>query len=164
MSVFPVPGSPVPERQPANRWLSTTIIGAVLATGAVFIVAGAVFLSKQTANTWAITYEVTVTGPTDDRLSSISYAAAPARGEDSADVSEAEVRTDPAAGPGVPASWTTEVQITAQKRAGITATAQPGSTASCRILLDASRELARQTGSPGGTVSCSVDTPAFPAK
>ncbi len=120
--------------------------------------------SKQTADAWAVTYEIEVQGTSTELIGAVSYDKAPSRGEDSSSVTAGDVSTTKLADSKDSAVWKVEAQVTAQKRAAVTGTAQPGSIASCRILLDGVREISKNTAKPGEPVSCSADTPAFQKK
>lgn len=115
---------------------------------------------KATADAWAVTYEVSVSGGATGTLHDVAYLQAPARGEDSAEVVEGSVATS-SEGSGEKAAWRTETMVTAQQDAAIAATPGEGATATCRILLDETRELAAHSAGPGERVECSAATPAF---
>ncbi|MGQ3383282.1 hypothetical protein [Glutamicibacter sp. TV12E] len=115
---------------------------------------------KATADAWAVTYEVSVSGGAADTLHDVAYLQAPARGEDSSEVFEDSVATA-SEGSGEKAAWRTETTVTAQQDAAIAATPGEDATATCRILLDGTRELAEDSAGPGERVECSAATPAF---
>lgn len=146
-----------------STWLAASSAALVLGMGLTGC--GAVDdWDKATADAWAVTYQVTVSGENADALSDVSYLDSPSRGEDSAEVTEESVATTSDAGKKDETSWSTESVITAEKDAAIAATPAEGSTASCRILLDGVKEIAAQTGKPGERVECAVTTPAFGEK
>lgn len=146
-----------------STWLAASSAALVLGIGLTGC--GAVDgWNKATADAWAVTYEVTVSGENTDALSDVSYLDSPERGEDSAEVTEESVATTNDAGTKNESSWTAESVITAEKDAAIAATPAEGSTATCRILLDGVKEIAAQTGKPGERVECAVTTPAFGEK
>lgn len=62
------------------------------------------------------------------------------------------------------AVWSTTAMVTATQDSQITATPGPGATASCRILLDGTREIASETAARGEAVTCAAATPEFPTR
>ncbi|MFK0083043.1 hypothetical protein [Glutamicibacter sp. NPDC090743] len=153
-------------RSASNRtstWLAASSAGLVLGMGLTGCGAIESF-DKSTADAWAVTYEITVSGEAADALSDVSYLDSPSRGEDSAEVTEQAVATTSGAGKNSESIWTAQSVITAEKDAAIAATPAAGSTATCRILLDGVKEIAAQTGKPGERVECAVTTPAFGEK
>jgi hypothetical protein len=98
---------------------------------------------------WAITYEVI--GQSSGTLAKVGYANSPDRYQD-------EIAQQTVQGPvGVP--WKQDVVVAARQKAEITATPTGGRTLTCRILLDAQKELARATApGPGQPVSCARTT------
>lgn len=153
-------------RSTFNRTSSWLAAGAAaLALGAGLTGCGAVeSFNKSTADAWAVTYEVSVSGETVNALSDVSYLDAPARGEDSAEVTEQVVATVNDAENQQLASWRTESMVTAEQEAAVAATPAKGTAATCRILLDGVKEIAAVTGKPGERVECSATTPAFSGK
>lgn len=135
---------------------------AMLALGVGVAGCGAVeSYDKAVSDAWAVTYEVSVTGTTDDSLHDVSYLEAEKRGEDSTPVTEESVNTTEATGKNKNKVWSVESMVTAQKDASVAATPDKDGTATCRVLLDGVKEIASETGAPGERVQCDVTTPAF---
>ncbi|MEA5367374.1 hypothetical protein VA596_48140 [Amycolatopsis sp., V23-08] len=122
------------------------VLGTVVLCGALAGVAGC---SNPTGKSWAITYEVT--GQDNGTLAKVGYANSPDRYQD-------EIKQQSVQGPvGVP--WKQDVVVAAGQKAEVTATPTGGLTLTCRILLDAEKELARATApGPGQPVSCAKTT------
>ncbi|MDR4534428.1 hypothetical protein [Glutamicibacter sp. PS] len=149
----------------ARRGRRLLATGSILALGLSLTACGASdFLKKQTADAWSVTYEVTVEGKDINRLTEVSYLDAPSRGESSSNVPVGEAATTNSASNAAKASWTKDAMVTAEADARISATPGKGAKATCRILLDGERELAKKTGAPGKPVECSATTPAFETK
>lgn len=141
--------------------LSLTLVGALVA---VLAMSGCGFVQKQTSNAWSVSYEVTVVGEELNRLDAVSYLEAPSRGEDSETVDAGTVATSNLADDASKAVWSTTAMVTATQDSQVTATPGPGTTASCRILLDGTREIASETAARGEAVTCTAATPEFPAR
>ncbi|GLY43277.1 hypothetical protein Amsp01_093000 [Amycolatopsis sp. NBRC 101858] len=122
------------------------MLGTVVLCGAL---AGVAACSNPSGKSWAITYEVT--GQSAGTLANVGYADSPNRYDD-------EIKQQTVQGPvGVP--WKQDVVVTAGQKAEITATPTGDLTLTCRILLDAQKELARATApGPGKPVSCAKTT------
>ncbi|WP_284739994.1 MmpS family transport accessory protein [Amycolatopsis sp. RTGN1] len=122
------------------------VLGTVVLCGAL---AGVAACSNPSGKSWAITYEVT--GQNAGTLANVGYADSPNRYND-------EIKQQTVQGPvGVP--WKQDVVVTAGQKAEITATPTGDLTLTCRILLDAQKELARATApGPGKPVSCAKTT------
>jgi hypothetical protein len=122
------------------------VLGTVVLCGAPAGVAGC---SNPTGKSWAITYEVT--GQSSGTLAKVGYANSPDRYQD-------EITQQTVQGPvGVP--WKQDVVVAAGQKAEITATPTGGLTLTCRILLDAQKELARAAApGPGQPMSCAKTT------
>lgn len=136
------------------------VASAVLASSIVLAASGCAFVQRHTGDAWAVTYEVHVDQPTGSTLSGIRVEGAERRG-DSPRLHKigTEVTT---AKDGVGSRWEREVVVLAEQHASVSATPEPGATARCRILLDGTREIAKQTSvAPGEPVTCSVHTPSF---
>jgi hypothetical protein len=125
---------------------------------------GCDFVRAQSADTWSVSYEISLDGKTVNVIKAASYDEAPSRGLDSETIDMGDVPTTNSAYSTEKASWTHVTTITAERRASVSGTAPAGSVATCRILLDGSREIAKNTGAPGGTVSCAAETPKFDKK
>lgn len=135
---------------------------AMLALGAGLSGCGAVdSFGKATSDAWAVTYEVAVEGSSGNQLSEVSYLEAEKRGEDSSAVTEDSVSLAADAKDKSKKTWSAESMVTAEKEASISATPGKDGTATCRILLDGTREIASETGAPGERVLCQATTPAF---
>lgn len=135
---------------------------AMLTLGVGLAGCGAVdSFDKATSDAWAVTYEVTVAGTSNDSLHDVTYLEAEKRGEDSAPVTEGSVATTTDAEKKANKTWSVESMVTAQKDASIAATPDKDSTATCRILLDGVKAIATETGAPGERVQCDATTPAF---
>lgn len=147
-----------PLRRPAVRAAAAAVAGVALLTSMTGCRA------VLAPDTWAVTYKVELSGKDTSALKQASYEENDGRGGESKIVQAESLtaKTD-AAKPGV-ATWSQYANVTAEKKAGITATPAPGVTATCRILLDEKREIAVETGKPGEPVTCSVQTPAFEKK
>lgn len=159
-----VSGTRSPSTAPTGRGLKVKILGAVLAGATLLSATGCGFVQKQTADSWSVTYEVEVQGADINVLEDVSYDEAFSRGEESGTVTKGEVVTTNLATAKNRAKWSTTAMVTAGSQASVTAKPLPGATATCRILLDETRELIAKTGRPGETVTCTVETPAFDKK
>ena len=114
---------------------------------------------KATSDSWAVTYEVSVTGGDTSKITDIKYLESEKRGEAGTELSLPSGKTT-AEGMGT-AVWSLESIVTAEKDAAISAVPGKGSTATCRILLDGVKEIAAETSAPGERVECAATTPAF---
>lgn len=114
------------------------------------------------ADAWSVTYQVTLSGA-DHSSTSVSYLAAPQRGAISETVS---VENNPAtkSQDATTSVYSVVAQVTAKEIAKVTLTPAPGTTATCEILLDGTRSIAKNTAAAGQPVTCEVDTPAFDKK
>jgi hypothetical protein len=146
--------SAAPARRPVRA-------AAVLAVGAATVaLAGCSGIADDLADIYAITYEVTTTGPAAGGLVDVSYAEAEHRGRPSTvtDVGAAAV------GPGDEAAmstWSVETVVTAEDWAFAQATPVDGEALTCRILVDGVTEIATSTAAAGQPVTCQVPTPPF---
>ncbi|WP_459301102.1 hypothetical protein [Arthrobacter sp. TMN-49] len=140
-----------------TRILATMIAGTL----AVTAMSGCSFVEKQTSDAWSVSYEVTVAGGELNSLGSVSYDEAPSRGEDSSTVEKGTVATTNLIDAPGKAQWSATALVTATKKSSVAATPGPGSTASCRILLDGTKEIATAAAPAGQPVTCASTTPAF---
>ncbi|MFJ7288518.1 hypothetical protein ACIQUC_09390 [Curtobacterium sp. NPDC098951] len=144
------------QQRPVVRLLAAAAVAgsvAVLATGCSVV-------QRQTGDAWAVTYEVSVDRPSGAELSDVRVEGAERRG----DVPEVHRlgSEETGAGDGDGSRWSHDTIVLAEQRASVRATPGAGATATCRILLDGKREIARETSvRPGGVVRCRVATPAF---
>ncbi|MGH3652213.1 hypothetical protein [Glutamicibacter sp.] len=118
---------------------------------------------KATSDAWSVTYEIEVTGATG-QLPAVSYLESAKRGEPGTIVDVSEAVWVPDSKDPSRATWSVESIITAETDASLTATPAKGATATCRILLDGTKEIAARTGATGEPVECSATTPAFSGK
>jgi hypothetical protein len=126
------------------------VLGTVVLCGAP---AGVVGCSNPTGKSWASTYEVI--GQSSGTLAKVGYANSPDRYQD-------EITQQTVQGPvGVP--WKQDVVVAAGQKAEITATPTGGLTLTCRILLDAQKELARATRRGPGS-RCRAPGPPAPER
>lgn len=137
----------------------------ILGGAALALAAGATGCSavedfnKSTSDSWAVTYEVSVTGGDTSKITDIKYLESEKRGEAGTELSLPSGKTT-AEGKDT-AVWSLESIVTAEKDAAISAVPGKGTTATCRILLDGVKEIAAETSKPGERVDCAVTTPAF---
>lgn len=148
----------LPLKQRRTR-MPVTLVTALVG---VLAMSGCSFVEKQTSDAWSVSYEITVVGDELNRLDSVSYLDAPSRGEDSAAVAAGTVATSNVADDPSKAVWSTTALVTATQESSVTATPGPGTSASCRILLDETREIASETAPAGEAVTCTATTPEFP--
>ena len=136
------------------------VAAAVLASSIVFAASGCAFVQRHTGDAWAVTYEVHVDRPTGSTLSDVRVEGAARRGDSPKLHKIGTELTTVKDGGG--SRWEREVVVLAEQHASVRATPESGATARCRILLDGTREIAKQTSAaPGEPVTCSVHTPAF---
>jgi hypothetical protein len=146
---------PAPPARRAARTLTALALGAL-----TLAVSGCAGIADDLADIYAITYEVTTTGPAAGGIVDVSYAEAEHRGRPSivTDVGAA------AMGPGDEAAmstWSVEAVVTAEDWAFVQATPVDGEALTCRILVDGVREIASSTAAAGQPVTCQVPTPPF---
>lgn len=139
----------------AMKYAFGTVAVVALATSGI---SGCSALKKDA---WALTYEVTVPGDGPVELTDIAYTDQDKRGEDPKIVALERTVTGPVEGLADVTVWQAEAMLEVGLEASISATAPAGSPATCRILLDGGREIASNTGAPGGTVTCEATTPQF---
>lgn len=140
---------------------SVRLPAAVLVAGSVAgLATGCSFVQQQTGDAWSVTYEVRVDQPGGATLSDVRVEGADRRGE-APEVHRLGAEAT-GASDGEGPRWEHDAIVLAEQRASVRATPGGGATATCRILLDGEREIARETSSrPGDEVRCSADTPAF---
>lgn len=117
--------------------------------------------SSLRQDAWALTYELMVPGTESAELTNVSYSEQEKRGEDPQTTTLSSVTTGPLEGVADGTGWEADAMLEVGLTASITATAPEGVPATCRILLDGTREVASNTGEPGGSVTCEVVTPEF---
>ncbi|WGD37415.1 hypothetical protein [Lysinibacter sp. HNR] len=138
------------------------LLASGAALSAAVLLTGCGAIANEFANTYAITYEVTLSGPDTSELAEYSFEGKESR------VADAEIVQS--GGKGVPSLkttkgvWTHETMIQSTKKASISATPLPGTIAHCRILIDGKKEIASVEGKPGEAVTCEAVTPDFPKK
>lgn len=146
----------------SNR--STRIIRPFLAVAAVTLMVtslSACSLVNQTiGDAWSVTYRVVVDQPGDAEITHVTIGGAEKRGE-SPKVADMGSQTAVASADGKTAVWEDERVVLATEEALISATAPSGATATCSVLLDGTREIAKATSAPGEPVTCRVTTPSF---
>ncbi|RII92388.1 hypothetical protein DZF95_08010 [Clavibacter michiganensis] len=131
-----------------------------VAVAASFALAGCSGITDDIADIYAITYEVTTSGPADGGLADVSYAEASHRGRPSIvkEVGQASF------GPGDDSAssiWSVESVVTAEDWAFVQATPVDGEALTCRILVDGVTEIATSTAAAGQPVTCQVPTAPF---
>ena len=142
------------------RTRARTTAAAASALSIVLLASGCAFVQQHVGDAWSVTYEVSVDQPVGAELTGTRFDGADARGDEVTTQDVGPVRTATAQDGG--SSWEAESIVLAQGQASVTATPAPGATATCRILLDGTREIATATSaSPGAPVECTVDTPRF---
>lgn len=144
---------------PARVRVRTAAV-AVTALSIALLSSGCAFVQQHVGDAWSVTYEVSVDQPTGAELTGVSFEGADERGDSPSthEVGGATTGTEQSGG----SSWEGETIVLAGGRAAVTATPSPGATATCRILLDGTREIATATSaSPGEPAQCAIDTPAF---
>lgn len=116
---------------------------------------------NATSDAWAVTYQVSVDGRSDEKLRDVTYLEAEKRGEDSTEVTDDSISATAESKSSKGSVWSVESMVTAQKDAGVAATPAKDGIATCKILLDGVKEIASETGAPGERVDCKVNTPPF---
>ena len=135
--------------------------GIALAVGAASLaLAGCSGITNDLADIYAITYEVTTTGPADSGLTDVSYAEAAHRGRPSI-VKEVGQAAFAPGDDSASSIWSVESVVTAEEWAFVQATPVDGEALTCRILVDGVKEIATSTAAPGQPVTCQVPTPPF---
>jgi len=114
---------------------------------------------KATSDSWAVTYEITVSGGDASKITDIKYLESEKRGEAGTELTLPSGETTLDAKEN--AVWSLGSIVTAQKDAAISAMPGKEATATCRILLDGVKEIAAETSAPGERVECAATTPAF---
>ncbi|ALD13418.1 hypothetical protein [Clavibacter capsici] len=136
-------------------------VGTALALGAVTLaLAGCSSVMDDVADIYAITYEVTTTGPAADGLTDVSYAEASHRGRPSI-VKEVGQASFAPGDDSASSIWSIESVVTAEDWAFVQATPMDGEALTCRILVDGVKEIASSTAAPGQPVTCQVPTAPF---
>ncbi len=116
-------------------------------------------IGESLKDAYSITYEITLSGSDTSALESFSFA-----GKEKRDSETTEVLSTAKDAPSASANngkWSTETIINAEEIARITAVPKPDTVASCRILIDGSKEIAAEKGAPGAPVTCEAITPKF---
>lgn len=118
-------------------------------------------VNQVVGDAWSVTYQVVVDRPQDVELTDVTVEGAERRGA-SPEVTDLGSQTALASPGGEGALWEREVIVLAGDEARVSATPPSGSVATCRVLVDGTREIATATsGAPGEPVTCKVVTPAF---
>jgi hypothetical protein len=146
---------------PASRRRVLARSGIALGLGAASLALTACSgITEDLADIYAITYEVTTTGPADGGLTDVAYAEAARRGRPS--IVEEFGQAPFAPGDDSASSvWSVESVVTAEDWAFVQATPVDGEALTCRILVDGVREIATSTAAAGQPVTCQVPTPPF---
>lgn len=116
-------------------------------------------VKKSAADAWSVTYEVTTDGDAPAQLSEVSYLDAKDRMTKQHTEKVSHVATSSTEDGTF--AWTADSLVVTGDPASVSATPPLGVSATCRILLDGTREIASQTGAPGEAVHCESVTPAF---
>lgn len=144
----------------ANTLRFSAILGTALVLGGSLAGCSAIEnFQKSAADAWQVTYELSVDSTDAAALSNVSYSDQKTRTDKRATVDAGTISL--AAKAGSNATWTVDSLAVVGDQADISATAAAGQTATCRILLDGEREIAKETGTPGGTVNCAAKAPEF---
>jgi len=118
-------------------------------------------VNQTFGDAWSVTYQVAVDRPQDVELTEVTVEGAEKRGA-SPEVTDLGSQTALASTGGEGALWDREVIVLAGEEALVSATPPSGSIATCRVLVDGTREIATATSAaPGEPVTCKVVTPAF---
>lgn len=155
---------PIHKKPAGGRGLKTwAVTGVAIFLGLSVSGCGAIDdFNKVTADAWAVTYEVTVTGGDTGSLNDIEYLESLERGDDPVLLSVDTGVTTKARDGHDAALWSVESIVTAQMNAAVAATPGDGATATCRILLDGVQQIAEESAAPGERVECAALTPGFP--
>lgn len=149
----------MPDRLRRNRRL-TRVAGASLAAVLVATMSsGCSFIHNQTTPAWSVTYEVEVDQPAGASLTDVSVEGAETRGDEPKNMPLAKQATSQPDGQG--STWKHEVIVLVKEHAAVRATPPAGAVATCRILLDGKREIAKSVSAAGKSVSCEARTPDF---
>lgn len=118
-------------------------------------------VNQSFGDAWSVTYQVVVDRPQDVELTEVAVEGAEKRGA-SPEVTDLGSQTALASSGGEGALWEREVIVLAGEDARVSATPPSGSIATCRVMIDGTREIATATSeAPGEPVTCKVVTPAF---
>jgi hypothetical protein len=131
-----------------------------VAGAASFALAGCSGITDDIADIYAITYEVTTSGPADGGLADVSYAEASHRGRPSI-VKEVGQASFAPGDDSASSIWSVESVVTAEDWAFVQATPVDGEALTCRILVDGVTEIATSTAAAGQPVICQVPTAPF---
>ncbi|KAM9863858.1 hypothetical protein ACI1US_00242 [Leucobacter sp. BZR 635] len=116
-------------------------------------------VTKSAADAWSVTYEVTTDSDAPAQLSDVSYLDAKDRMTEQHTEQVSHAATAATADGSF--AWTADTIVVTGDPASVSATPPKGVSATCRILLDGTRELASETGAPGEAVHCESVTPEF---
>lgn len=149
-----------PQIRPSSllRTTATAVVALLLGVGASGCGAVAEY-EKSISDSWAVTYEISLSGAGTGQLSDITYLESEQRGEAGTQLTLPSGKAT-ADGNGKQV-WSVESIVTAQEDAAVSAVPDAGVAATCRILLDESRQIATSTSAPGERVDCTASTPAF---
>lgn len=133
---------------------------ALVAAVASLALTGCSGIADDIADIYAITYEVTTTGPADSGLADVSYAEASHRGRPSIVKQVGQAALAPG-DDSATSIWSVESVVTAEDWAFVQATPVDGEALTCRILVDGVKEIASSTAAAGQPVTCQVPTAPF---
>ncbi|MCW2288440.1 hypothetical protein EDF60_0630 [Leucobacter luti] len=139
---------------------SSSVLAAALLVGASLTGCSAIDAFKNSAaDAWQVTYEVSVDSTEPTTLTAVSYLDQATRADTRAPVVNDSVTASPREG-GI-ATWSVESIVIVGDTTSVTATPAEGLTATCRILLDGTREIASETSAAGAPVQCEAVAPPF---
>lgn len=143
---------------------STMIRSLALTGGAVALTASLLGCSaledigRATADAWEVTYEVSVDGAEPVALTDISYLDTPTRVDGQGTVKLDQVETEARDGA---SAWSVDSMVMVDDLTRVSATPPADARATCRILLEGTREIASETGEAGQPVRCEARAPEF---
>ncbi|KKI22263.1 MULTISPECIES: hypothetical protein [unclassified Leucobacter] len=118
-------------------------------------------IGKSSQDAWQLSYEVTTDGSASATLTDVSYLDADGRLEEAKTKSIGTIETTAGTG-GAAAKWKADSIVVVGKQTRVSATPPAGVRATCRILLDDTKEIASATSDPGKPVTCEAKAPEFP--
>lgn len=118
-------------------------------------------IGKSSQDAWQLSYEVTTDGSASATLTDVSYLDADGRLEEAKTKSIGTIETTAGTG-GAASKWKADSIVVVGKQTRVSATPPAGVRATCRILLDDTKEIASATSDPGKPVTCEAKAPEFP--